>query len=163
MKRMFVYILLIFFLDHFFYTLYWSFISSRRLVWALHFFLISKMRFPLIPFLLQRERWISMDPMLAHMKLKFNSLVRSFRLFVYILLNLFFFLDHFFYTLYWSFISSRNLLFTLHFFFILKKRFSLLPHYKKSCLYERHYRYHIVTFSKNAAIGWSITNIYKGL
>ena len=127
MKRMFVYILLIFFLDHFFYTLYWSFISSRRLVWALHFFLISKMRFPLIPFLLQRERWISMDPMLAHMKLKFNSLVRSFRLFVYILLNLFFFS--------WSlllhslliFNSSRNLLSTLHFFFILKMRFSLLP------------------------------------
>ena len=102
MKRMFVYILLIFFLDHFFYTLYWSFISSRHLLWALHFFLISKMRFPLISFLLQRERWISMDPMLAHMKLKFSSLVRSFRLFVYILLNLFFFLNHFFYTLYWS-------------------------------------------------------------
>ena len=92
MKRMFVYILLIFFLDYFFYTLYWSFVSSRHLLWALHFFLISKMRFPLIPFLLQRERWISMDPMLAHMKLKFNSLVRSFRLFVYILLNFFFFL-----------------------------------------------------------------------
>ena len=131
---MFVYILLIFFLDHFFYTLYWSFISSRHLLWALHFFLISKMRFPLIPFLLQRERWISMDPMLAHMKLKFSSLVRSFRLFVYILLNLFFFS--------WSlllhslliFNSSRNLLFTLHFFFILKMRFSLLPHYRKSCL-----------------------------